>query len=155
MEPGRTISANAGLLLTRVQYVKEAGGKRFVICDAGMHTLIRPSLYGSFHFIWPSDPGRESVPSKRVERVDLPGLSACDVVGPICESSDFLAKDRMLPAVKQGDVLALFTAGAYGMSMASRYNSQPLPAEVLVDGGKTTLVRRRETIGDMLDPELG
>ncbi len=154
MEPGRTISANAGLLLTRVEYVKEAGGKRFVICDAGMHTLIRPSLYGSFHFIWPCDPGRERVPTKRVERVDLPGLSACDVVGPICESSDFLAKDRFLPSVKQGDVLAVFTAGAYGMSMASRYNSQPLPAEVLVDGGRTTLVRRRETVGDLVAPEL-
>jgi diaminopimelate decarboxylase len=155
MEPGRTISANAGLLLTRVRYVKEGGGKTFVICDAGMHTLIRPSLYGAFHFIWPIEPGEGATPPRRAEVLEMPGLVACDVVGPICESSDFLAKDRMLPRVKPGDVLAVFTAGAYGMSMSSRYNSQPLPAEILVDSGRAALVRRRETVGDLLSAELG
>jgi diaminopimelate decarboxylase len=154
LEPGRTIAANAGILLTRVLYVKEgAAGKRFIITDAGMHTLIRPALYGAFHFIWPAEPGERFVPPRRAADLELPGLSPADVVGPICESGDFLAKDRRLPPVQRGDLLAVFTAGAYGMAMASNYNSQPLPAEVLVDGGTARLIRRRQTITEMLAPE--
>jgi diaminopimelate decarboxylase len=154
LEPGRTISANAGLLLTRVLYVKEGGaGKRFVICDAGMHTLIRPSLYGSFHFIWPAVPGDRFIPERRAEKMDTPGLVTCDIVGPICESGDFLAKDRPLPPVKRGDILAVFTAGAYGMAMASNYNTQPLPAEVLVEGSDARIVRRRQSVADVIGLE--
>lgn len=156
LEPGRTIAANAGLLLTRVVYVKEgAAGKRFVICDAGMNTLIRPSLYGAFHFVWPAEPGAGLEPPKRGAEMTLPGLVACDVVGPICESGDFLAKDRKLPPVKAGDLIAVFAAGAYGMAMASTYNSQPLPAEVMVEGTGARVIRKRQTVGELLEPELG
>ena len=164
LEPGRTIAASAGVLLTRVLYVKGqaasgggggagAGGKRFIICDAGMHTLLRPSLYGAFHFIWPACVPPEMSPPRRAERVELPGLSPAEVVGPICESGDFLAKDRMLPDVKRGDLLAVFTAGAYGMSMASRYNSHGLPAEVLVDGDEARVVRERESVEELVSHE--
>lgn len=153
LEPGRFISANAGVLLTSVQYVKQTAAKKFLVCDAGMHTLIRPALYGAFHFVWPASCAPQHVPPRRDERPDLPGLEACDVVGPICESSDFLAQDRPLPPAARGDVLAVFGAGAYGMSMASRYNSHPLPAEVLVDGPRATVVRRRETWDDLVAHE--
>jgi diaminopimelate decarboxylase len=153
-EPGRTIAANAGVLLARVLYTKESGPKKFIVCDAGMHTLIRPSLYGSFHFVWPAQVADQHVPPRREERPDLPGLEPCDVVGPICESGDFLAKDRPLPPVARGDLLAVYGAGAYGMSMANRYNSHPLPAEVLVDGARATVVRRRETYADLVGHEL-
>ncbi len=155
LEPGRTISGNAGVLLTRVQYVKRGGSKTFVICDAGMHTLIRPALYGSFHFIWPAAPAAGFTPARRAADLELPGLIACDVVGPICETGDFLARDRRLPPVKRDDVLAVFTAGAYGMSMASNYNSHGLPAEVLVSGDEPALIRRRQTESELLDPEMG
>ncbi|MCC6659292.1 MAG: diaminopimelate decarboxylase [Phycisphaerales bacterium] len=157
LEPGRQISANAGVLLTKVLYVKDGGGgKRFIIGDAGMHTLIRPALYGSFHFIWPASPAGGAsggVPARRTGVPDLPGLSPCDVVGPICESADFLAKDRMLPPVSRGDVLAVFAAGAYGMSMASTYNTQPLPAEVMVEGDAARVIRRRQALDELLAPE--
>jgi len=160
LEPGRFISGNAGVLLTRVQYVKTTAQKKFVICDAGMHTLIRPALYDAFHFVWPADvaPQHEPPPTveghpTRVDALDLPGLERCDVVGPICESADFICQDRLLPPVARGDLLAVFTAGAYGMSMASRYNSHPLPAEVLVDGEQATVVRRRETYADLVQHE--
>jgi diaminopimelate decarboxylase len=158
LEPGRTIAANAGVLLTRVLYVKqghaEGEDKKFIICDAGMQTLLRPSLYGAFHFIWPTSvvPGQE--PTRRDENLNLPGLELADVVGPVCESGDFLAKGRALPPVARGDLLAVFTAGAYGISMASRYNSHPLPAEVLVHGNDFHLIRRRETIAELLEHEL-
>ena len=155
LEPGRTISANAGVLLTRVLYVKQGGTKTFVITDAGMQTLIRPSLYGSFHFMWPAEVRPEHVPTRRAEKMDMPGLVPCDVVGPICETGDFLAKDRAIPPVKRGDLMAVFTAGAYGMTMASNYNAQPLPAEVLVDGGEARVVRRRQTVAEMLGAETG
>lgn len=160
LEPGRFISANAGVLLTRVQYVKGTVQKKFVIVDAGMHTLIRPALYDAFHFIWPCDVAPQHEPpegadgrEQRVDRLDLPGLERCDVVGPICESSDFLCQDRMLPPVARGELLAVFTAGAYGMSMASRYNSHPLPAEVMVDGARARVIRRRETYADLVEHE--
>lgn len=149
LEPGRTIVANAGMLLTRVLYVKTSGDKTFAICDGGMNVLIRPSHYGSFHFIWPAKVEDRFVPFERKEKMDMPGLVPVDVVGPICESGDFLAIDRPLPPVKRGDLLAVFAAGAYGMVMASRYNSMPLPAEVMIDGDKATLIRRRESYDDL------
>lgn len=153
IEPGRTIAANAGALLTRVQFVKESGEKRFVICDAGMHTLLRPALYEAFHFIWPAHVRPEHEPPHRAERLDLPGLVACDVVGPICESADFLALDRRLPPVRRGDLLAVFAAGAYGFTLSSRYNSHPLPAEVLVTGADAHVIRARETVADLVKNE--
>ncbi len=164
LEPGRTIVANAGVLLTRVTYVKEgareagsstgAPAKRFVICDAGMNALIRPSLYGAFHFIWPARVSKEQAPPRRAEDVDVPGLVVSDVVGPICETGDFLARGRRLPPVERGDLIAVFTAGAYGMTMASNYNAQPLPAEVLVSGDGAALVRRRQSVADVLAQEV-
>lgn len=154
LEPGRTIVANAGVLLTRVLYMKRSGDKRFAICDAGMQTLLRPSHYEAFHFIWPAEPGETRVPPKRAADPGLPGLTPCDVVGPICETGDFLAIDRALPELARGDLLTVFTAGAYGMSMASRYNSSPLPAEVLVDGDQAELIRRRESYDDLFAHEL-
>src|SRR5262249_39101442 len=126
---------------------------RFIICDAGMQTLIRPSLYGAFHFVWPAEPGTAFEPLRRGSELDLPGLSPADVVGPICESGDFLAKDRRLPPVKAGDLIAVFAAGAYGMAMASTYNTQPLPAEVLVEGDAARVIRKRQTLGELLAPE--
>jgi diaminopimelate decarboxylase len=153
-EPGRTIVANAGILLIRVLYVKKSGEKTFAICDGGMNALIRPSHYGSFHFIWPAKVAAKHVPIQRSEKMDMPGLALVDVVGPICESGDFLALDRPLPSVQRGDLLAVFTAGAYGMVMASRYNSVPLPAEVLVEGNRITLARKRESYDDLTAHEV-
>jgi len=141
LEPGRFIVANAGVLLTRVQFVKETPARSFVIVDAGMNDLIRPTLYGATHRVEPV--------------VDRPGdPRERDVVGPICESGDFLARARMLPPVARGDVLAVFSAGAYGMAMASNYNQRPRAAEVLVSGSAATLVRRRETSEDLLRCEV-
>ena len=154
LEPGRSIAANAGVLLTRVLYVKESGTRKFIVCDAGMNALMRPALYGAFHFVWPVTVAEGHVPPARTQRPDVPGLEVCDVVGPLCESGDFLAKDRALPPVGRGDLLAVFGAGAYGMSMASRYNSHPLPAEVLVRGGAAAVVRRRETYEDIVRHEM-
>lgn len=153
LEPGRSIAANAGVLLTRVVYMKTSGDKTFAICDAGMNTLLRPSHYEAFHFMWPAQPKQGFVPSERVEKPTMPGLVPMDVVGPLCETGDFLALDRALPPLERGDLLAIFTAGAYGMSMANRYNSSPLPAEVLVDGERSTVVRRRETYADLIAHE--
>ena len=153
LEPGRSIVANAGILLTRVQYVKRSGDKTFAICDAGMNALLRPSHYDAFHFIWPTHPDAAFVPQTRTKEPTMPGLVQMDVVGPLCETGDYLALDRAMPPVERGDLLAIFTAGAYGMSMASRYNSSPLPAEVLVDGERFTVVRRRETYEDLVAHE--
>jgi diaminopimelate decarboxylase len=156
IEPGRSISANAGVLLTRVLYIKlgSGGAKKFAICDAGMNTFIRPALYGAFHFIWPASVSPQHEPVRRAATMDLPGLETCDIVGPICESGDFFAKDRLVPMLARGDLLAVFAAGAYGMSMASRYNSHPLPAEVLISGTHAKVVRRRETMEDQVEHEL-
>ncbi|MGD9688639.1 MAG: diaminopimelate decarboxylase [Phycisphaerales bacterium] len=154
LEPGRTIAGNAGVLLTRVLYVKYSGRKKFIVCDAGMNTLIRPALYGSFHFIWPISVSPQHEPARRAEVLDVPGLEPADVVGPVCESGDFLAQDRPLPPVARGDLLAVFTAGAYGMTMASRYNSHPLPCEVLVSGSRAQVIRERETLSDLIGTEL-
>ncbi|MCK5243023.1 diaminopimelate decarboxylase [bacterium] len=142
LEPGRFIVGNAGILVTEVQYVKRGHLKSFAIVDAGMNDLIRPSLYGAFHQILP-------VISKRGGKTVL-----TDVVGPICESGDFLGKDRHLPNLESGDLLAVRSAGAYGMVMASNYNSRPRPAEVLVAGSKAKLIRKREIMAEVLAPEL-
>ncbi len=153
LEPGRSIMANSGVLITRVQHLKQGRRKRFVMCDAGIHTLIRPALYRAFHFIWPVRPPAGQLPTAFAERPDLPGLVDCDVVGPICETGDFLARDRPLPEVAQGDLLSVFTAGAYGVSMASNYNDHGRPAEVLVDGSRATVIAEREPLADLLETE--
>lgn len=154
LEPGRSIAANAGILVARVLYLKKSGDRDFLIVDAGMNDLIRPALYEAYHFIWPVRPVREFVPTQRGENAEkLPGLRLMDVVGPVCESGDFLAKDRMLPPMQRGDLVAVFTAGAYGFVMASHYNSRPNPPEVLVDGDDYRVIRRRETYDDLLAAE--
>ena len=150
LEPGRFIVGNAGILVTRVLYTKQSGEHTFVICDAGMNDLIRPSLYQAYHRIWPvkSDilPGH-AIPAER--RV------LTDVVGPVCESGDFFAKERELPRPTRGDLLAVFSAGAYGFSMSSNYNSRPRAAEVLVDGSGWRVVRRRESRESLYAEETG
>jgi diaminopimelate decarboxylase len=140
LEPGRVIVGNAGLLLTEVQYIKETETKKFVIVDGGMNALIRPALYGSYQAIRPVvETGAEKV--------------VADVVGPICESGDFFAKDREIARPRRGDLLAVMSAGAYGFTMASNYNSHPKPPEVLVDGEKYYVVRRRESLDDLINGE--
>lgn len=153
LEPGRTIAANAGILLTQVQYIKQGGSKKFVIVDTGMHHLIRPTLYEAWQFIWPTSVPPELVPPARSKSLDLPGLEVSEVVGPICETGDYLAKDRPLPPVGRGDLLAVFSAGAYGMVMASHYNTMPNPPEVLIDGETIEIIRRRETYEDLVAAE--
>lgn len=157
LEPGRSILANSGILLARVQHVKHGRAKNFVICDGGMHTLIRPALYRAFHFLWPAN-WQGSLPRRIEDAAVDPGMAAggleiCDVVGPICETGDFLARDRALPKMERGDLLAVFSAGAYGMSMASNYNDHGRPAEVLVDGDKATLINRRQSLAAILQTE--
>jgi diaminopimelate decarboxylase len=142
LEPGRAIIATAGVLVTRVLNVKQNGSKTFVIVDAAMNDLIRPSLYSAFHHIVPVTPELDAASVR------------CDVVGPVCETGDFLARDREMPACKPGDLLAVLDAGAYGMSLASNYNSRPRAAEVLVDGKSVRVIRRRETIKDLWRHEL-
>jgi diaminopimelate decarboxylase len=154
LEPGRFIVGNAGVLVSRVIYTKDSGGKHFIIQDAAMNDLIRPTLYDSFHRIWPvAPPAGSPAPPDDYEQ-DIPDTAKSDVVGPVCESGDFLAKDRRLPAVNRGDLLATFSAGAYGMAMSSNYNGRPRAAEVLVDGSAHRLIRRRETYEDLVRPEL-
>jgi diaminopimelate decarboxylase len=145
LEPGRAIVGPAGMLITSVIYRKANGGKRFAIVDAAMNDLIRPALYGAYHEIIPlrrppvaeSDATRETV----------------DVVGPVCETGDFFARDRSLPTVKEGDLLAILDAGAYGMALASNYNTRPRPAEVLVSGKSAKVIRRREKVADLIKAE--
>ncbi len=150
LEPGRFIMGNAGVLLSRIITLKRSGERRFAICDAGMNDLMRPALYQSYHRIWPVRAG-----APPADLADRDESGATDVVGPICESGDFLGLNRDLPELSEGDLLALFSAGAYGMSMASNYNTRPRAAEVLVDGGRHRLIRRRETHDDLLRPERG
>ncbi len=154
IEPGRQIAANAGLLLTRVQYVKTGGAKNFIIVDAAMTDLIRPAMYGSEHFVWPARLFDASVQPQR--RIDFaaPAGQKVDVVGGVCESTDFLAKDRTLPVMGSGDLLAVFSAGAYGFVMSSQYNSRPRAAEVLVEGDKWRIIRPRETYEDLFSTEV-
>jgi diaminopimelate decarboxylase len=154
IEPGRYIAGNAGILLARVLYRKAGGEKSFVITDAAMNDLIRPAFYGSFHFIWPAHPRlSQAEPFARDKHLHVAGGETVDVVGPICESGDFLAKDRVLPPTQRGDLLAIFTAGAYGFAMSSNYNNRPRAAEVLVDGPRHRLIRRRETYEDLVAAE--
>ncbi len=154
MEPGRVIAGNAGILVSRVLYTKQSGEKRFLIQDAAMNDLIRPALYESFHRIWPvSVPAGFPAPPADYE-AEIPGTEPWDVVGPVCESGDFLAQDRSLPALGRDDLLAVFSAGAYGMVMSSNYNTRPRAAEVLVKGKTDRLVRRRETYEDLVAQEL-
>ena len=141
LEPGRSLVAAAGALLTRVLYVKEGHGKRFVVVDAGMNDLLRPALYQAFH---------------RVEPVRARGRAPelVDVVGPVCETSDFLARGRELERVEPGELLAVRDAGAYAFSMSSNYNMRPRAAEVMIENGKARLIRRRETFEDLVRTEV-
>ncbi|MBL8865725.1 MAG: diaminopimelate decarboxylase, partial [Planctomycetia bacterium] len=154
LEPGRFIVGNAGILVSSVLFTKETGGKRYVIQDAAMNDLIRPTLYDSFHRIWPVTP-KDDVPEKPDDfEAAIPGTLPQDVVGPVCESGDFLAKARNLPTLQRGDLLAVFSAGAYGMAMASNYNARCRAAEVLVTGHTHRLIRRRETYSDLVACEV-
>ena len=153
LEPGRYIVGNAGILLTRVLYRKHSGSRQFVIVDAGMNDLIRPTLYDSYHFIWPTKPREGDVLVTRDEERKPMDGEVVDVVGPICESGDYLAKDRTLPQTRRGDLLAVFTAGAYGFAMSSNYNNRPRAPEVLVDGSSYKIIRRRETYEDLVAAE--
>lgn len=141
LEPGRYIVGPAGVLLARVLYVKEMGAKTFVITDAGMNDLLRPSHYAGYHGVEPAElhPAREAI--------------RADIVGPVCETGDFLALDREIERPAEGELLAIRTAGAYGFAMASQYNARPRPAEVLVDGDAFRLIRRRETMEDLVRGE--
>jgi diaminopimelate decarboxylase len=149
LEPGASIAANAAILVMQVLYLKTSGRKKFVIVDAGMNDLIRPPLYDAFHFIWPVNVPEKSVPRQRDKDLQLDGTEVVDVVGPICESADFFAKDRALPPVKRSDLLSIFTAGAYGFSMSSNYNARGRAPEVLVDGTEFKIIRKRETYEDL------
>ena len=135
LDPGRSIVGNAGLLLTRVEYVKPGAARSFLVVDAAMNDLIRPPLYDAWHEV-------------KTVRESTPGQTVYDIVGPVCESGDFLAKDRSLAAA-EGDLLAIMSAGAYGMAMSSNYNSRPRAAEVLVRGARADLVRSRESVDQL------
>ena len=143
LEPGRFLVAQAGALLTTVLNVKKNGSKTFVIADAAMNDLIRPALYQAHHQILPVAQPKTRSAAKPV-----------DIVGPVCETGDFFARDRDLPPVHPGGLLAILDAGAYGLSLSSNYNTRPRPAEVLVDGATHRLIRRRETTRDLFAPEL-
>jgi diaminopimelate decarboxylase len=140
LEPGRSIAGNAGVLVSKVLYLKQGPGKEFVIVDAGMNDLMRPSLYDAYH---------EILPVKKSRR----GKVIADVVGPICESGDFLAKDREIQKLERGDLMAVMSSGAYGFTMSSNYNTRPRPAEVMVKGRRHFLVRERETLKDITKGE--
>lgn len=142
LEPGRYIVGNAGVLLTRCLYEKKGSAKTFKIVDAGMNDLIRPALYEGHHEIVPVNAPGDG------------GRAVVDVVGPICESGDFFCQNRELPDFQPGEVVALMSAGAYGFAMASNYNSRPLPAEILVEGDTATVVRKRQTMDDLIEGEL-
>jgi diaminopimelate decarboxylase len=142
LEPGRAIVGNAGILVTSVLYLKSSGEKKFIIVDAGMNDLIRPSLYEAYHEIKPV-----------VEQSPNSKQGVFDVVGPICESGDFLAKERELPLVQRGDLLAVMSGGAYGFSMSSNYNSRPRVAEVMVRDSEFFVIRERETYNDLIKGE--
>jgi diaminopimelate decarboxylase len=149
VEPGRFLVGNAGVLLTRVRFIKKSGAKKFAIVDAGMNDLIRPALYHSYHEIVPVEEQstiKSRSKSKRAQKIDI--------VGPVCESGDFFALDREMPELHEGDLLAIMSAGAYGFVMASNYNSRPLPAEALVRGDKVALIRKRQIWKDLVAGEI-
>jgi len=141
LEPGRALVGPAGALVTRVLYIKSNDHKRFVVADAAMNDLIRPAFYSAYHEIVP------------VKRHDDGRLADVDIVGPVCETGDFLARDRSMPMLSEGELLAVLDAGAYGMSLASNYNSRGRPAEVMVEGAKARLIRGRETTADLMRGE--
>lgn len=151
LEPGRFVVGNSCVLISRVVFTKREGGKLFVIQDAAMNDLVRPAMYDSFHRVWPVKP---SVAMPDDVEGELAGCEKTDVVGPICESSDYFAKDRYLPPMTRGDLFATFSAGAYGSAMSSNYNSRPRGTEVLVDGSTSTVIRRRESYADLIAHEL-
>jgi diaminopimelate decarboxylase len=161
LEPGRLLVGNAGVLLTRIRYIKHSGGKKFAIVDAGMNDLIRPALYHSYHEIVPVEepatgPVGEAVsfPSRKSRNQSKNKTEKIDIVGPVCESGDFFALDREMPEVGEGDLLAIMSAGAYGFVMASNYNSRPLPAEALVRDDRFALIRKRQTWKDLVSDEV-
>jgi diaminopimelate decarboxylase len=168
VEPGRFLIGNAGVLLTRVRYMKQTGNKKFAIVDAGMNDLIRPALYQSYHEIVPVNEtstltptlslegrgGRESAGEGEFVSQSNSKRGKIDIVGPVCESGDFFALDREMPELHEGDLLAIMSAGAYGFVMASNYNSRPLPAEALVHRDKLALIRKRQTWEDLVRGEL-
>ncbi len=140
LEPGRLLVAESGMLLTRVEYLKQTDNRRYVILDAGMNDLMRPALYDAWHTVRPV--------------IRRPGeTSACDIVGPVCETGDTFALGRPLPPLEEGDLVALMTAGAYGFAMASTYNTRPLPPEILVDGDRIAIIRQRGSVQDILKDE--
>lgn len=174
IEPGRAIVGNSAILLSRVLYLKDNGHKHFTIVDAGMSDLIRPAMYDAYHFCWPTrydrNPpahlfgsseaaayfNREAVEhetGQNTREVHSDGLRMTDVVGPICESSDCFAKGRRLPIIERGEYLAIFSGGAYGFTMASNYNSRPRPAEILVEGASSRIIRERETVEGLMAGE--
>jgi diaminopimelate decarboxylase len=152
LEPGRSILANSGVLITSVQHVKQGRAKTFVICDGGMNVLLRPALYRAFHFVWPV--AWDGPPPAWGEDPGPSDLVPCDIVGPICETGDFLARDRSLPPLARGDLLTVFSAGAYGVSMASNYNDHGRPAEVLVDGESASLIGERQPLEALLATDI-
>ena len=161
LEPGRLLVGNAGVLLTRIRYIKHSGEKKFAIVDAGMNDLIRPALYHSYHEIVPVEepatrPVGEAVsfPSSKSRSQSKNKTEKMDIVGPVCESGDFFALDREMPEMREGDLLAIMSAGAYGFVMASNYNSRPLPAEALVRGDRFALIRKRQTWKDLVRDEV-
>lgn len=179
VEPGRFLVGNAGVLMTRVRFIKETASKKFAIVDAGMNDLIRPALYQSYHEIVPvaepgplTDEGRTTIKEKRpASRQDSSrsmskskskskserkrkSWEKIDIVGPVCESGDFFALDREMPELREGDLLAIMSVGAYGFVMASNYNSRPMPAEVLIRGDKFALIRKRQTWEDLVRDEM-
>ncbi len=145
LEPGRFIAGSSGILLTKVLYIKKTQRKNFAIVDAAMNDLVRPSLYGAYH---------EVLPVESVSYTSLRKIHSYDVVGPVCESGDFLAKNRKFIDLKQGDLLAVMSSGAYGFSMSSNYNSRPRALEVLVDGSRVKVIRRREAYKDLVRNEI-
>ncbi|HME34390.1 MAG TPA: diaminopimelate decarboxylase [Candidatus Sulfotelmatobacter sp.] len=149
LEPGRSIVGPAGVLITSVIYRKENDGRRFLVVDAAMNDLIRPALYGAYHEIVPV-----TLHAGSAANAEVPKCEVTDIVGPVCETGDFFARDRELPTVAEGDRLAILDAGAYGMVLASNYNTRPRPAEVLVTGRSAKVIRRREKVADLLRAEL-
>jgi len=153
LEPGKSIIANAGIMLTTTLFKKSSGNKTFVIVDAGMNDLIRPCLYEAFHFIWPARVTANLVPEKRIDGLEMENTEKVDVVGPICEGTDYFAQNREIPKLERGDLVAVFSVGAYGYTMASNYNARPMCPEILVDGDQFRVIRKRQTYEDLIKME--
>ena len=147
LEPGRFIAGNSGILVSQIVFTKREGGKLFYIQDGGMTDLVRPAMYDSYHRVWPVKP---KVPMPFDCEGEIAGCEPADVVGPVCESCDYFAKDRYLPPMERGDYLCRFSAGAYGSVMSSNYNARPRSAEILVDGNDYQVIRRRDTYEELI-----